>query len=381
MYGGFNISEQASILAKGFGSATWADVNGDGLLDLLLNGDGGFTTGEDSNDVYRLYKNNDGVLEEAAIFNDYRQISVGDGSRFWDFDNDGDFDIVLTGWSGSKGRQVTMVFECTDAANFTYSEHAWSDAIPGVSESSIEVADLNNDGKTDLILTGYNGDQATQIGKYNRNIYGYVLNTTAVANTRPQAPTNLISSQVDGGIKLEWDAATDTETSANALTYQLCVKNKVTGKWLLGPNAFVGGVKDGQRKVTGMGNLSINNRWWLYELSGGTYEWSVQAIDAAYAGSEWGAFGEFTVEATAIKAQKKLSSGAHITMENHTLTIALLENMDQAKVKVFSITGQRIYAAPLVSDVSHISIDASIPACIVKVVNNNAVQIQKVINF
>ncbi|MBA7515729.1 hypothetical protein ES705_07772 [subsurface metagenome] len=130
-FGGFAVSEQAAIIQKGFGSATWSDVDADGNLDLLLNGDGG-ADGEESSDVYRLYKNNNGTLEEAATFNDFRQISVGGGARFADFDNDGDADIILTGWSVTEDRQVTMVFECADAANFGYTRHVLSDFLKAI---------------------------------------------------------------------------------------------------------------------------------------------------------------------------------------------------------------------------------------------------------
>ena len=57
LFGGFTVSAQANIIQKGWGSATWFDVDADGNLDLLLNGDGG-ADGEASSDVYRLYKNN-----------------------------------------------------------------------------------------------------------------------------------------------------------------------------------------------------------------------------------------------------------------------------------------------------------------------------------
>ena len=166
-FGKFNAMAQPNVIRKGFGSSVWGDVDGDGWMDLLLNGDGG-ADGEASSDVYRLYRNNGGSLEAKLTFSDYRQISVGDGARFVDWDNDGDLDIILTGWGKTKGRQVTMLYECTDAANFIYVEHELSNtAFPGVSESNIETADLNNDGKIDLLICGYNGNQATQIGKFN----------------------------------------------------------------------------------------------------------------------------------------------------------------------------------------------------------------------
>ena len=200
-------------------------MDGDGFMDLLLNGDGG-ADGEGSSDIFRLYRNSGGSLEAKATFNDYRQISVGDGARMVDWDNDGDLDIILTGWSGTKGRQATMLFVCTNAATFTYTEHELSNtAFPGVSESSIETADLNKDGKIDLLITGYNGDQASQIGKFNRNICGYYLNQSTTVNTKPTAPTTLAHEITKSGdetlVTFTWGAATDAQTPQKALTYNM----------------------------------------------------------------------------------------------------------------------------------------------------------------
>ncbi|MDP4240152.1 MAG: VCBS repeat-containing protein, partial [Bacteroidota bacterium] len=60
-FGHFTAVAQPNLIQKGYGSAVWADVDGDGWLDLLLNGDGG-ANDEASSDIYRLYKNNGGVL-------------------------------------------------------------------------------------------------------------------------------------------------------------------------------------------------------------------------------------------------------------------------------------------------------------------------------
>ena len=91
--GKFTSIEQPNLIQKGYGSSVWGDVDGDGWLDLLLNGDGG-ANGETSSDMYRLYKNNKGVLEVKATFNDFHQISIGDGARMVDWDNDGKLDLV-----------------------------------------------------------------------------------------------------------------------------------------------------------------------------------------------------------------------------------------------------------------------------------------------
>ncbi len=341
-FGKFAAMAQPGVVRKGFGSATWADVNGDGWMDLLLNGDGG-ADGEGSSDIYRLYKNNAGNLEAKATFNDYRQISVGDGARMVDWDNDGDLDIILTGWSNSKGRQATMLFKCTNAANFSFVEDALSNTdFPGVSESSIETADLNNDGKIDLLITGYNGNQVDQVGKFDRNICGYYLNKTAVANVKPSAVSNLAQVITKSGeetmVAFTWNAATDDKTPQKSLTYNLALKNTTTGKWMYNPMAVIGGATDGWRKVAMHGNVFGNKGWNLYNLPKGNYEWTVQAIDANFVGGTFAAVKTFTITTTGLK---EIISGVSISVTNGKLMVNNTTG-NSMNISIYTSTGSLV---------------------------------------
>ncbi len=375
-FGKFVALAQPSIIRKGFGSSVWGDVDGDGWMDLLLNGDGG-ADGEGSSDIYRLYKNNGGSLEAKATFNDYRQISVGDGSRMVDWDNDGDLDIILTGWSGTKGRQVTMLFECTNATNFTYTENALSNTdFPGVSESSIETADLNNDGKIDLLITGYNGNQATQVGKFDKNICGYYLNQSTNANTKPTTPIALNHEITKSGdetlVTLTWDAATDTETAQKSLTYNISLKNTITNKWLYNPMAMIGGDKDGWRKVSQHGNVFANKRWELYNLPAGNYEWSVQAIDANFVGGAFAALKTFSISATGIN---EIIEGIIISNVNGKLTINN-NSGNNINVQIYSLTGSLVSQ---INENRNVSLSLNKGVYIVKVSNGNKTMTKKIV--
>jgi len=345
-FGGFTAMGQSNIIEKGYGTAVWYDVDADGNLDLLLNGDGG-ADGEASSNIYRLYKNNSGTLEAAATFSDYRQISVGGGARFADLDNDGDADIVLTGWSDSEGRQVTIIEECVDAANFLYTRHTWSDSddVPGVSESDIEVADFNNDHKIDIVVSGYSGN-------FKRRVAGVIFNTMTTANTEPGAPSNLsVDDITGGGVTFSWSAGTDGETPVAALTYSLYLKDVTNSKWLINPEA---NISTGKRKVTGLGNVDNSLAWPIYDLPDGDYEWSVQAIDGAYEGSTFPTPEAFTIEGGVIKTSgvnDYKEDIATVYADHNNVFVRFKGSFAGNEVNIFSVDGRLIEHVTLDSDV------------------------------
>lgn len=203
---------------------------------------------------------------------------IYDGSGSWgDFDNDGDLDLLLTGNGASKLYR-------NDNGQFT--EIATS--IIGVSNSSASWGDFDNDGDLDLLITGkYASAPVTRI----------YLNNCIRANTQPNAPQNLTATVNKQSASLRWDAATDTETPQKPLTYNLRVGTAPDLGDVVAPLAFGADSRfNGRRKVVAMGNVSHNCQWPLKNLAPGTYYWSVQAIDQAYAGSPFAPEQSFTID-------------------------------------------------------------------------------------
>ena len=79
-------------------------------------------------------------------------------------------------------------------------------------------------------------------------------------------------------------------------------------------------VSNGYRKVAALGNTNHNNSWELKDLPNGTYYWSVQAVDNAFAGSAFSAEGVFgfiditTASITNI-TENSATSGGEVTDE------------------------------------------------------------------
>ena len=93
-YGNNTFKEQTEIVIDGIenGSVDWGDYDNDGLIDILLTGE------SDSGRISKIYKN-DGHNH----FIEQKQINLLDlrfsDSKWGDYDNDGDLDIILTGQS------------------------------------------------------------------------------------------------------------------------------------------------------------------------------------------------------------------------------------------------------------------------------------------
>jgi hypothetical protein len=277
--GGAFTPKDLGNIAKGPGSSDWGDYDGDGDLDLLIGGWGYVNSGEDNDMVYRIYKNTDGVFAEAAVFQPYGQFGIGDGSRFADWDNDGDLDVILTGWNPDAGGQRTAFF-MNNSGSFTLADY--SGTVPGVSESALEVGDLDDDGDLDVVITGFSGNEWNGEGSaFGKNISVIIENTTATTNAAPSAPTNTMAVSSGKKATFSWDEAVDDKTPGKSLTYNLFLVN-AEGKFYYYPLADT---TSGKLIVQEKGNMQLNTSWVVKGLPYGEYRWGVQAIDNSFAGS------------------------------------------------------------------------------------------------
>ncbi len=321
---------------KANGTTSWGDVDGDGYLDFLLNGDGSPQSGEDNNQIWRLYKNENG--NSVSVAHDFgevaRQGSVGNGSYIVDWDNDGKLDIILGGWSDGRGTQVTDLYLGIDPAHFTFStyQNIGSDT-PGVSEQGFRIADLDGDNKVDLLLTGY--------GSIGRRVTGWAKNNSENASVVPEAPGNLNATVSENNVTFTWTAP-ESENGRYGTTYNFSLRNTTTGKWLYNPMAIVGGERNGWRKVAGrMGNVFLNKEFSL-TLPDGEYEWTVQAINGAYLGGSFAATRTFTVgEGQGTFVQDASIINPDIFVKDNML-IVKADQAQEMVITVFTVNGSKI---------------------------------------
>jgi len=338
------------VYQKGNGGVDFADFNGDGYLDFALYGEGGEGTGEpaEGEDIWacntHVYMNQgDGTFldkPQPTIINDIRPlISTGNGTGAFDWDNDGNHDLIITGWAPDPGpnTQAAYLYKGDGAGNFTEVGR-----VPGGSETILLFNDWNGDGVMDYLVSGHCWDDMWYTGEEVGRTASVYLNTnTSSPNVRPSAPANLVSDVGDGEVMLSWDAATDDKTSANALTYEYYLKDG-NGDFVAAPASIVGGDMDGVRMVVRNGNLFMNKAITLYDLEPGTYTWSVQAIDASYEGSSFAVEASFKIIGVSVE-QNRLESLLNVYSVND-MVVVKLEAQRQATVSIYNLTGQLVHS-------------------------------------
>jgi hypothetical protein len=254
---------------KWFGGMHFGDFDGDGKFDLVMAGRGDYGDGEGVAYIYKGAAT--GFVEFQKVKPGWMNDHFSTVVKFVDYNNDGKLEIVFSGNIGASNQLAGYKL------NVDGSAFVEDFAFEGYYHSSIECADLNADGKVDIILSGEKGEAAAD--RYVKLFW----NQTAATNAAPTAPANLRAkySGSESTFIFEWDAATDDHTPSNGLTYNLYVVDQSTGKYLYSPMADT---ITGYRKVGDHGNMGNNLKWKL-DLPDGDYKWSVQAVDAAFAGS------------------------------------------------------------------------------------------------
>ncbi|MFC1483702.1 fibronectin type III domain-containing protein [Candidatus Neomarinimicrobiota bacterium] len=284
--GSFTYSTPA-ITAVQSALITWGDYDNDRDLDVLVSG----SALDGSGAISTIYRNDSGVFTDILA-----GLTALSSTNSWgDYDNDGDLDLIMTGYDGGY---TTKLYR-NDAGIFS----AIDAGLVDVYNATSVWGDYDNDGDLDLLLAGvYQSGPTAYYTKLYRN--ETVPGSSFAANTAPSAPTGLSVVTNQDSVKLSWLPATDSETPSQTLTYNIRVGTTPGGSDIVAPNADA---STGYRRLVERGNAELNTSWWL-DLPDGDFYWSVQAVDQAFEGSPFATEESFSLEYETPAAPQNLAA-------------------------------------------------------------------------
>jgi hypothetical protein len=324
----FSELTSTGITGISFGQASWVDFDSDGDLDVMIAGVTG-TAPNTGPKVSKLYLNTGSVFSEVLLPNNFEGVNYS-SMAFGDYDNDGDMDILLAGFTNSNtaftgiyqnnGASFDLVFE-GDLPKVIEGKVLWGDtdndgdldvfisgniitgnakiaalytntgsgfvlghSFPEAGQSTAEFVDFDSDGDLDIFISGQKND-----GSLYSNIYTNTNSNQSLANNAndlPLTPTGLTFKKENKKVILGWNKSTDNETAQATLTYNVYLRSATDT--IVNPLSLA----TGKRKIGGRGNTGHFNSVSLNNVSPGDYTWSVQTIDNSYSGS---AFAESSV--------------------------------------------------------------------------------------
>jgi hypothetical protein len=304
---------EVSFEQLGQSSLDFIDFDNDGDLDMALTGFG--LTGP----MFKILVNN-GQSGEALEFTELPNSGL-DPIRnarlvFGDFNGDGYPDILYSGDVPGVGKVSKLSEFNPDTQSYVDSDFD----LEGIINADVAFGDMDGDNDLDFAISGDSSeDDNLNILKTYLNVRnesadviannsgsdfgpsivadGITETSEFIVNEKPSTPEGLYTNQLGFDsetntyeIEFGWESSQDDHTPSEGLTYALKVGTTSSGSQIMKVNAM----PNGYRQTAGKGNVEHSIKWVL-NLPDDTYYWSVQAIDASYAGSSFSETEAFSV--------------------------------------------------------------------------------------
>jgi len=224
-------------------AVTVADVNGDGKMDIIT-----ANSSSASDSVSVLTNNGSGGFSLAGTY------PAGDqptGVTAADVNGDGKVDLICADWGSWSGNTLTILTN-DGSGGFVLS----SSPVTGLAPYSVTAADVNGDGKVDLISA--NAGDGTVSVLTNNGSGGFVLACTNAVGSQPYCVT---TADVNGDGKVDLVCANFGATWGNTLTV---LTNVGTGRFVVASSPVVGNgaIAVAAADVNGDGKVDLISANW-----------------------------------------------------------------------------------------------------------------------
>jgi len=185
--GGSLVNINAELTGVSEGALAWSDIDNDGDPDLLV-------TGKNQNgQLTKLYRNEKGKFK--YLQTGLQNVGANSNVAWGDYDNDGDQDLLLAGYTGSL--RITKLYR-NDGAKFV---DVNANLAP-LGNPSLSWGDYDNDGFLDILMNGDDEYRTPTTALYHNNSYGgFVKQETSLANVM-RGSASFVDYDQDGDLDI-----------------------------------------------------------------------------------------------------------------------------------------------------------------------------------